>query len=139
METQKKISRPVPRPSFYTQPFWNGARERKLMLQYDPDRKAYQFWPRPTSVWTGKANLEWREASGRGKLYSFTAVSVPGAGFEDRVPYVVGLVELEEGVRIIANLVGIGPDDVRIGMPVRVTWEPLGDGNYFAFEPDKRG
>ena len=133
-----KKTRPVPKPSSFTKPFWDGAREKKLMLQYDPEAKAFQFWPRPIGVKSGKANLEWRASSGRGVLYSYTLVHVPAPGFEDRVPYLIGLVELDEGVRIVANLVGVGADDVRIGMPMRVTWEPLGDGNYYAFEPDRQ-
>ena len=107
------------------------------MLQYDPDAKSFQFWPRPISVKTGKANLEWREASGKGVLYSYTVCHVPGAGFEERVPYVVGCIELAEGVRMVANLVGVGPQEAKIGMPMRVTWEPVGDTNYYAFEPDR--
>jgi hypothetical protein len=134
---EKKTQRPVPRPSFYTKPFWEGASQKKLMLQYDPDSKSFQFWPRPTSVKTGKANLEWRETSGKGTLYSYTVCHVPGAGFEERVPYVVGCIELNEGVRMVANLVGVGPQDAKIGMPMRVTWEPVGDTNYYAFEPDR--
>jgi uncharacterized OB-fold protein len=50
---------------------------------------------------------------------------------------VVGCVELKEGVRIVANLVGVGPQDAKIGMPMRVTWEPVGETNYYAFEPDR--
>lgn len=134
---RSKPSRPVPAPTSHTKPFWDGARERKLMLQYDPDTGSFQFWPRPASLRTGKANLEWRQASGKGRLYSFTTMHVAGPGFEDRVPYLVGLVELDEGVRIIANLVGVGVGEATIGMPVRVTWEPLGDTNYYAFEPDR--
>ena len=136
-EAKNKPERPVPRPSSFTKPFWDGAQQKKLMLQYDPDSRSYQFWPRPISIKTGKANLEWRQASGRGKLYSFTVVHVPGAGFEDRVPYVIGLVELEEGVRIVANMTGLQPEEAKIGLPVRLTWEPVGDTNYYAFEPDR--
>lgn len=137
MDKAQKTPRPVPKPSFYTKPFWEGARDKKLMLQFDPDCKTFQFWPRPTSVKTGKANLEWRQSSGRGVLYSYTVVHVPAHGFEDRVPYVIGLIELAEGVRIVSNLVGVGAQEVKIGMPMRLTWEPLGDTNYFAFEPDR--
>ena len=54
-------------------------------------------------------------------------------------PYPIGLVELEEGVRIIANLINVAPDDVKVGMKLRVAWESLSDDiNYFSFEPDRR-
>ena len=132
----KARPRPRPQPTSTTQPFWDGARQGKLMLQYDPVARRYQFWPRACSVRTGKRNLRWREVSGTGTVYSFTVTHVPTAGFEGRVPYAVGLIDLDEGVRIIANLVNVQPDDVRIGLRVRVAWEKLSDEiNYFAFEP----
>ena len=128
--------RPVPRPTPITQPFWDGAREGRLMIQYDPEAESYQFWPRAASVRTGKRNLEWRAVSGQGSLYSYTVTHVPTPGFEDRVPYLVGLIELDEGVRIIANLVNMTEDDAEIGMAVKVAWETLSDDiDYFVFEP----
>lgn len=130
--------RPLPKPTPTTQPFWDGAKDGKLMLQYDPVSRKYQFWPRQCSVRTGKRNLRWQETSGKGEIYSFTVTHVPTAGFEDKVPYALGLVELDEGVRIIGNLVNIDPEDVKIGMRVRVAWEKLSeDIDYFAFEPDR--
>ena len=135
MNTQVK-PRALPTPTPTTQPFWDGARDGKLMMQYDPDSDAYQFWPRANSVRTGKRNLEWREVSGKGELYSFTITHVPTPGFEDKTPYAIGLVELDEGVRIIANLVNVAPDEVSVGMRLRVAWEKLSDDiTYFAFEP----
>ncbi len=129
--------RPVPKPTPTTQAFWDGARRGELMLQYDPVEDRYQFWPRASSVRTGKRNLEWRATSGTGQLYSYTVTHVPTAGFEGQTPYILGLIELDEGVRIIANLKNVGEDQIKIGMRVRVTWEDIGkDTPYFAFEPD---
>jgi uncharacterized OB-fold protein len=136
MNTEAKKPRPLPRPTPTTKAFWDGAKEGDLMLQYDPSTRRYQFWPRMCSVRTGRRNLQWRKATGRGKIYSFTTTYVPTAGFEDKVPYLVGLIELDEGVRIIGNLINVKPENVKIGMPVKVTWEKLADdANYFAFEP----
>lgn len=130
--------RPLPAPTPTSQPFWDGARKKKLMLQYDPKARAYQFWPRACSIHTGRRNLEWRKASGKGEIYSFTVTHVPAAGFEDQAPYVVALVELDEGVRMIGNLINIAPEEVEIGMPVRIAWEELSeDITYFRFEPDR--
>lgn len=134
---QIKGSRPVPRPCLTTTPFWEAAREKKLLLQYDPELSRYQFWPRPASVTTGKTNLEWREASGKGHLYSYTIAIMPASGFENRAPYLVAIVELIEGVRIMSPLVGVAPDNVKIGMPLRVVWETLSpEINFPAFGPD---
>ena len=136
MNTEVKKARPLPRPTPTTKEFWDGAKRGELMLQYDPKSKAYQFWPRQCSVKTGRRNLEWRKVSGKGTIYSFTTTIVPTAGFEDRVPYLVGLIELEEGVRMIGNIVNIKPENVKVGMPVKVCFEKLSeDINYFAFEP----
>jgi uncharacterized OB-fold protein len=71
----------------------------------------------------GRLGVEWVEASGRGAVYSFT-VSHRGPGpWADHVPYVVAYVELDEGPRVLTNLVGLDPGDVRIGMPVAAVFE----------------
>ena len=64
--------RPLPKPTPATQAFWDGAKKGKLMLQWDPVARKYQFWPRANSVRTGRRNLEWKATSGKGELYSFT-------------------------------------------------------------------
>ena len=130
--------RPVPKPTAGTQYFWDAAKRGKLALQYDPESKTYQFWPRTISVTTGKRNLEWRDTSGKGEVYSYTVTHVPATGFDGKTPYVVGLIELDEKVRIIGNILNIKPDDVKVGMRVKVMFEKLNDDiSYFAFEPDK--
>jgi len=137
-ERQPKPSRPIPRPCRTTAPFWEAAKQHKLVLQYDPDTDRYQFWPRPASVRTGRANLQWKEASGKGRLYSFTNTFVAAPGFEERVPYLVGIVELDEGVRVFSNLVNVAAAEVEIGMKMRVVWETLSpEIEFFAFEPDR--
>lgn len=138
MSESKRTSRPLPRPDIYakTLEFWDAANENRLLLQYCKDSGKYQWFPRSGSVHTGKRNLEWREASGRGTVYSWTLSVAPWPGHEDRVPYLCAYVELEEGVRILANLLNVNGGDVRIGMPVKLVWERLSDKfNYPAFEP----
>ncbi len=135
-EASAKNQRPLPVPTRTTKFFWEAAKAGKLALQYDPVAKQYQFWPRAISVATGQQNLEWRIVSGLGRIYSFTVTHVPTPGFEDRGPYPVALVELDEGVRIIANLVNVDPAALAIGQRVKVAFEKLGpDADYFAFEP----
>ena len=135
-QAPQKKPRHIPRPPLSNKPFWEAAKHGKLVLQYDPEAKRYQFWPRAISVASGKQNLEWREASGKGKLYSYTVTHVPVAGFEDKVPYVIGLIELDEGVRIMGNMPNVKPDQVKIGMPVKVGFEKLSDDiSYFYFDP----
>lgn len=138
MNTPQPRPRPLPKPTPTTRFFWDAAKEGKLALQYDPVARRYQFWPRANSTRTGKRNLQWRVVSGKGTVYSYTLTHVPTPGFQDRVPYLVGLVELDEKVRIIGNIVNVDPADVKIGMRVQVTFEKLSDDiDYFAFEPEK--
>ena len=75
--------------------------------------------------------LEWRTASGRATVHSYTVEQNPaatGATFSGGEQYVVALVDLQEGVRMLTNVVGCPPDDVRVGQEVTLTWEPLSDG-----------
>ena len=135
--TEAATPRPLPAPTNITRPFWQAAKERRLVIQYDPDTGAYQFYPRAISMATGKRNLEWREVSGKGSVFSYTVTHVPTPGFEDLAPYALATVDLDEGVRMLARLDNVAPDDIAIGMRVKVCWEELSDDiTYFAFEPD---
>jgi uncharacterized OB-fold protein len=136
---EKKIPRPLPKINAYmdTAPFWKAAAEGKLMIQFCKDTGQPQFFPRPVSMATGKRNLEWRTVSGKGTVYTFSTHWNAWPGHEDRAPYIVALVQLEEGVRILCNLLNVKPEDVKIDMPVKLTWEKLSEEiNYPAFEPD---
>jgi hypothetical protein len=129
--------RPAPRPTVTSAPFWDAAKQGKLVLQYDRKAGKYQYWPRPIGIHSGTQNLEWREASGRGKLYAWSEVYVPARGFEDVAPYVVAAVDLDEGVRMFARLVNVDPATLKGGQRLRVKWETVGeDGRMFVFEPE---
>ena len=84
---------------------------------------------------------QWTEVSGLGTVH---AVSVhhraPSPEMKDRAPYAVTLVELDEGVRLMSNVVGCDPAEVHVGQRVRTAWEPLEDGrNLLLFEPETGG
>jgi uncharacterized OB-fold protein len=127
--------RPAPIQLNFSKPFWDGTKDKKLMLQYCPQSGKYQFYPRPISVYTGKRDLEWREASGKGRVYSFSLSYKAPAPFKDVKPYVVATIELDEGVRILTNIVNCDPKSIKIDMPVRLTWVEAGTANYPVFEP----
>jgi len=129
---------PVPNTYFQAQPYWDGVKQKKLMLQYCPDTKQYQFFPRPVSNFTGKANLEWRESKQKGTIYAMTLTRVPMGGFEDRVPYPIVTVDLDEKVRMIGLLLNCKPEEAKIGDRVKVCWEALTETqNYPSFELDR--
>ena len=137
-------SRPVPKPGVFvdTAPFWEGVKNHKLVLQYCKDTGRFQHYPRPVSMFTGSRNLEWREVSGRGTIYAYTIVRVPGPGLEGRLPLPIATLELDEGVRILGNILRADPEAVRIGQRVALAWDPLADGlDYPAFtiEDEKAG
>jgi uncharacterized OB-fold protein len=129
-------ARPVPAANRYvpSQPFWDGAREGRLMLQMCLDTGRFQHPPHPLSLYTGSQNLEWRQVSGLGSIYAVTVVRVPGPGLAGRLPLIVATVELVEGVRLIANIIESAAESVRIGTAVELAWDHLGDGTpYPAF------
>jgi uncharacterized protein len=115
--------------------FWQGTREGRLMLQYCTESGRFQHFPRPLSLYTGTRKLEWRAVSGKGTVYAVTALRTPGLGADGRLPCLLALVDLEEGVRILANVLRCAPGELRIGDPVQLTWDELADGRYPAFEP----
>jgi len=82
-------------------------------------------------------DLDFKVASGRGRIETFTVVhQAPYESFEDRIPYVIALVELDEGVRMMSNVVDCDPGHVRIGLPVTVTYEDRGPLKVPMFRPE---
>jgi uncharacterized OB-fold protein len=114
-------------------PFWAATRESRFLLQWCTACERAVFYPRAfcPHCADGAGGLEWREASGRGTVYAAGVEHRPeaaGAAFSSGQPFCVALIELDEGVRLVSNVVGCPPDEVRCGMAVVLTWEPLSDG-----------
>ncbi len=110
-----------------TQFFWDGAKDNRLLIQRCRACAALRHPPRPMCPHC--RSLEWDaiESSGRGTVYSYVMPQHPPLPFfDDR--YIVALIELEEGVRLVSNLVDIDADDASIGMPVRVRYDTFDDG-----------
>lgn len=120
-ETRQK---PLPRPYQDTQAYWDAAKDKRLLLQRCRDCSKFQFYPRGVCSHCLGSALEWVESSGRGIVHTFTiAYRAPHPGFADDVPFVIAMIELEEGVRMMSNIVECDPKSVRIDMPVRVVFE----------------
>jgi len=123
-------------PRSFSRPFWEGTRQKKLLLQFDPRSGKYQFFPRPNSLFDGKRGLEWREVSGAGEIFTYTVARRGPPNFRGKEPYLIATVTLAEGVNIIANVVHCGLDEIKIGMKVRPFWAPLANGTHLLmFEP----
>jgi uncharacterized OB-fold protein len=130
------VIRDVPPMRPFSQPFWEGTREKKLLLQYDPDSDRFQFYPRPASIVTGKRNLVWREVSGEGTVFSFTIARRARPPFKGHEPFFIAVVELPERVQIMGNLVNCPDGRMKIGLRVKPYWQPLADGfHLLMFQP----
>ncbi|MGH9901584.1 MAG: Zn-ribbon domain-containing OB-fold protein [Pyrinomonadaceae bacterium] len=118
--------RPLPKPDHDSRAYWEAARRHELVLQQCAACARFRFYPRVVCPHCFSDGFEWRRAAGRGTVYSFTVIHrAPFPAFRDKVPYVLALIELDEGVRMMTNVVGCDPDAVRIGMPVEVTFEDV--------------
>jgi uncharacterized OB-fold protein len=112
-----------------TQPFWDAAAEERLLIQRCDDCGRWQYYPRPFCKVCWSRNVSWAEASGRATLYTFSIVrqnDLPP--FDERVPYVTAIVDLEEGPRMVSEVVDCPLDEVEIGMPLEVTYRDLAEG-----------
>ena len=122
------VMMPLPRPSVETEQFWAAVQERRLLMPKCDACGTVNFPPRVACNICAKTNFTWTELSGRGKIYSFTVYHrVYHPAFKDKVPYVVAVVELEEGPRIISNIIGVPPPDVTCEMPVTVVYDMVRD------------
>ena len=115
----RSIQAPIPDPT--TAPFWAACKEGRLMVGLCRDTGRHFFPPRGVSPFTLSPNVELVEASGRGTLYSFTVMRTA-------TPYIAAMVELAEGPRVFTNLVDVAPEDVRIGMALRLVFVPTEGG-----------
>jgi uncharacterized OB-fold protein len=120
------MERPViPLANPDTKPFWDGCAEGKLLLQRCAVCAAYRHPPSPICPLCLSEAHAWVPASGRGIVYTFVVVREARRGWEKLVPYVLAVVELEEGSRLLTNITNVAPEDVAIGMPVEVTFAEL--------------
>jgi uncharacterized protein len=121
-------AKPVPVVNPWAKPFWDAAREEKLVYQKCRNCNTNIFYPRIACPQCFSDDIEWVEASGRGTVYSCTVVesNAPSAFIND-IPYVVAVIKLEEGVQLLSNIIGCDPYEVTCDMPVQVVFEKLND------------
>ncbi|TAL72834.1 MAG: Zn-ribbon domain-containing OB-fold protein [Rhodanobacter sp.] len=122
-----KIKRPAPGISDDTRFFWDGAHAGKLMIQRCKACGTLRHPPGPCCPECYSFEWDALEASGRGTVYSFVVMHYPEVPPFD-YPNPIGLIELEEGTRLVAQLVGVKPADVHIGMPVQVEFNQVDVG-----------
>ncbi len=120
---------PAPIVNPDSQVYWDGARRGRLMIRKCGACGRMHFLPRHLCPACWSTDLEWIESCGRGTVHSFTIIRrAPLPAFTERVPYVVALVDLEEGPRMMANILGADALQTCIGDAVEVCFEERGDG-----------
>jgi uncharacterized OB-fold protein len=121
----------LPKPSPETQPFWDGTMAKKLVLPKCDDCGGWTYYPRPFCMHCFSKNVQWTEASGKGKLHTFAINYLPVKGFEDVGPAVIAIVELDEGPRMMTNLMIDGdpdPEAIALDSPVEITFRHVAEG-----------
>jgi uncharacterized protein len=125
---------PVPTPE--TQPYWDGCQAGVLRIQWCDHCQAHFFYPRVSCPTCGQVTtVRWVEVSGRATLHSFVISQLPAPGYTP--PFVIAIVQLEEGPRLLSNIVGIEPDPdaLVLDMPLEAGFEPRGELAVPVFRP----
>mgnify|MGYP001198933029 FL=1 len=136
-----------PKPQPVSQPesdkYWDGLKGEKIWLQRCKTTGKYQFYPRSISIHdpeSGPEAIEWIQVSGKATLYTYTIVHIaPHFGFTQDIPYIAALVELDEGVIIPTNIVGVSPEpeNLQIGMKLKPVFDHQNNGySLLKFTPE---
>ncbi|SPA39640.1 conserved hypothetical protein [Cupriavidus taiwanensis] len=130
-------ARAVPQPLPGARPFWEGTQAGELRVQLCDSCGHHVLYPRPHCNHCGAEALSWVRASGRARLYSYVINHMPMPGWSGATPYVIAVVELEEGPRMMSNIVGVPPDPkyLPLDMPLEVVFEPSGEMMLPLFRP----
>ncbi len=124
--TAAAYTKPLPRPTPWSRAFWEGARRHQLLIQRCGDCRRAVFFPKLFCPHCLSRALAWEPASGQGTIYSFTVVrNNPPSAFAADVPFVIAIVELDEGVRLLTNIVGGDPGALQCGQRVEVVFDDV--------------
>ncbi|MGF1599380.1 MAG: Zn-ribbon domain-containing OB-fold protein [Acidimicrobiales bacterium] len=118
-----------PRTNEDSAPFWAATAEGRFTLQRCGSCDTVVWWPRAVCPICSSFDLSWFDATGEGSVYSYTVVHQSQGRWRDATPYVYAYVELDEGPRVMTNIVDCDPADVAIDSRVRVVWDDTGEGS----------
>ncbi len=122
-------AKPAPHPSPISEPYWRSLNEGVLSIQRCATCGSLQHYPRPFCVRCLSQEIEWKPVSGRATLFSYTIVRrAASPAFASDVPYVLAIVELEEGPHMTGNVIGIPVEEVSVGMALELSLVTVGDG-----------
>lgn len=126
--TTSTYKKPLPKAENpeLTKPYWEAIKRHELVMQRCRGCDRFIFYPREQCPFCFSQDLGYDPVSGRGRVHAYTVVYQPAhPGFNDDAPYVFALIQLDEGVRMISNVVGCDPKDVRVDMPVVATYDDI--------------
>ena len=126
METE--YAKPLPAITLDSQPFWDALKRHELMIQRCRNCGTYRHYPRPMCSKCHSFDSEFVKVSGKGRVYSWTvAHHAYDFRFSEEVPYAIVIAELDDGVRMMGNMVDTKPEELKFGMPVEVVFEDVTD------------
>ena len=128
-EEKKEYNKPLPEIRPATQPISEAAKEHRLVIPRSRETGEFFFYPRALSPGGDMSgDIEWVESEGRGKEWTFSIHHMgPSKAYKGEPPYVVALIEMDEGVKMMSNVVDVDPADVSIGMEVQVVFDDVTD------------
>jgi uncharacterized protein len=132
-----EYNKPLPHPSVESEPFWEACKKHQLLVPRCNNCGSHWFPPTATCPGCLSTDWNWIQSSGKGKIYSFGVYHrVYHKGFEPDMPYALVVVELNEGPRLMSNMVGCKPDELKCDMPVEVVFEDVAsDTTLYKFRP----
>jgi len=122
-EADDELPTPKPRVTPETERFWEATAEGRLLLKRCADCGECHHYPRSRCPFCSSDDTEWTEASGDGTVYTYTVTHQNGEPYDEATPYVLAYVELEEGPRMMTNILGVEPDDVSVGQDVTAVFD----------------
>lgn len=136
MSLNEKFLPPDDMPEFH-RPFWEALKAHEFRVQSCAACGTLRHVPKEICPACGSQDAGWTQVSGKGTVYTYTVIHRgPTPAYQADAPYVIAHVELDEGPRVISNLIGVDPAQVRIGMPVEVVFEDVAGGwTLYKFRP----
>ena len=125
-KTPKAYRKPLPHIDEESRPFWEALQRHELYVQKCRDCGDLRYHPRALCTNCLSSRIEWLRAKGTGKIYTFTVtMQNQAAGFRESLPYVMAWVEIDEGLKLLTNIVDCPPEQVKIGMPVEAVFDDV--------------
>lgn len=123
-----EYTKPLPKPTPWSKPFWEGCKQHKLLIQECLKCNTKIFYPKLYCPICLSSEIRWIEASGKGRVYTFTTVyNYQPADFSSDVPYIIAVIRLDEGVQLMSNIVDCTPEEIGCDMEVEVVFEDVTD------------